>query len=127
MANSDDILTLTLSTSTSPEALRAFRAEVVRALDAGTKALLVDIDAIATLDSPAIAALIVALRAARERSAALSLRVSRRHLLDTLRVTGLDQVFTIVLPFAGSATTAAPKRVRPPRPRPMLAVRVDGR
>jgi anti-anti-sigma regulatory factor len=121
MASSDDILTIHLSKPTTPEALRAFRAEVVRLLEAGTKALLVDIDEVGTLDSPTIAALIVALRAARERSAVLSLRVSRKNLLETLRITALDQVFTIVLPLAALAEAAPAKRVRRPRQRRTVA------
>jgi anti-anti-sigma regulatory factor len=121
MASSDDILTIHLSKPTTPEALRAFRAEVVRLLEAGTKALLVDIDEVGTLDSPTIAALIVALRAARERSAVLSLQVSRKNLLETLRITALDQVFTIVLPLAALAEAAPVKRVRRPRQRRTVA------
>jgi anti-anti-sigma regulatory factor len=121
MASSDDILTIHLSKPTTPEALREFRAEVVRLLEAGTKALLVDIDEVGTLDSPTIAALIVALRAARERSAVLSLQVSRKNLLETLRITALDQVFTIVLPLAALAEAAPAKRVRRPRQRRTVA------
>ena len=121
MASSDDILTLHLSKPTTPEALRDFRAEVVRHLEAGTKALLVDIDEVGTLDSPTIAALIVALRAARERAAVLSLQVSRKNLLETLRITALDQVFTIVLPLAALAETAPVKRVRRSRQRSTVA------
>jgi anti-anti-sigma regulatory factor len=121
MASSDDILTIHLSKPTTSEALRDFRAEVVRLLEAGTKALLVDIDEVGTLDSPTIAALIVALRAARERSAVLSLQVSRKNLLETLRITALDQVFTIVLPLAALAEAAPVKRVRRPRQRRTVA------
>jgi anti-anti-sigma regulatory factor len=121
MAGSDDILTIHLSKPTTPEALRAFRAEIVRLLEAGTKTLLVDIDEVGTLDSPTIAALIVALRAARERSAVLSLQVSRKNLLETLRITALDQVFTIVLPLAALAEAAPAKRVRRPRQRRTVA------
>jgi len=121
MASSDDILTLHLSKPTTPEALRDFRAEVVRHLEAGTKALLVDIDEVGTLDSPTIAALIVALRAARERAAVLSLQVSRKNLLETLRITALDQVFTIVLPLAALAEAAPAKRPRRSRQRSTVA------
>ncbi len=116
-----DVFTLSLSKPTTPEALRAFRADVTRALDEGVRSLLVDIDEIGTLDSPAIAALIVALRAARERSAAISLRVSRPNLLDTLRVTALDQVFAIVVPLPTRPEAAVPKRRRRTAPRRTVA------
>ena len=46
MASDLDIFTLTLSDPATPEALRAFRSDVVRALEAGAKALLVDIDSV---------------------------------------------------------------------------------
>jgi anti-anti-sigma regulatory factor len=113
MASAPDIFTLTISDPATPEALRIFRADVVRALDSGTKAMLVDIDGIGRLESPVIAALIVALRAARERAAVLSLRASYKPVLETLRMTGLDQIFTVVTPLAAGGEPAK----RPGRPR----------
>jgi anti-anti-sigma regulatory factor len=113
MASDLDIFTLTLSDPATPEALRAFRSDVVRALEAGAKALLVDIDSVSRLESPVIAALIVALREARERAAVLSLRASAKPVLETLRMTGLDKIFTVVTPL--SAAPAPAKRPRRPR------------
>jgi anti-anti-sigma regulatory factor len=112
MASSIDPFTLTLSKPVTPDALSAFRDAVRRALDEGVRALLVDLDELGTLDSPTIAALILALREARERSAVLSLRASRQPILETLRITALDRVFTIVMPIAALAER------RPPGPSP---------
>ncbi len=78
------------------EALAILRREVATALDAGEADILVDIDDIGVLESYVISVLILVLRDARERGAAISLRASRPHLLDSLRITALDKVFTIV-------------------------------
>ncbi|MBD5634613.1 MAG: STAS domain-containing protein [Candidatus Eremiobacteraeota bacterium] len=104
MTSPSEILTLTLSKPVTADALKALRESVVRTLDAGTKALLIDIDGIGTLESPTIATLIVALRECRERSAVVSLGVSRKSLLETLHITALDRIFTIVTPLAALAT-----------------------
>jgi anti-anti-sigma regulatory factor len=108
---------LTLSDPTTPETLRAFRASVVALLKAGVRAMLVDIDGVERLDAPVIAALIVGLRESRDRSAVLSLRVSRRPLIETLRVTGLDQVFTLVTPLPVAPPAVPRSAVRPAGPR----------
>ncbi len=70
-----------------------------------------DLDGVPLLDSPAIANLIVLLRAARERDVRLRLAVTRPALLETLRITGLDKVFTI----ASDSPVIRPVPV-PPRP-----------
>jgi anti-anti-sigma regulatory factor len=114
MAIPPDVFTTTLSKPVTRDALNALRADVSRALERGAPAILVDIDGVGTLESETIAGLIVLLRAARERGVVLSLRVGRKNLLDTLRITALDRIFPIVTPL---------EAVRPPFPRPLRAAR----
>ena len=115
MASSLDECTFFLSKPVDPEALSTLRAGIASALEDGAKAVIVDIDGVGTLDSPAIGGLILALRAARERSAVLSLRVSRKNLLETLRITALYRVFPIVTPLAAFAPPQAASGERSPR------------
>ena len=99
----------TLAKPVSPETLQALRAQVTAAIEAGCPAIGIDIDDVGVLDSPLISALISMLRQARERGASVTLGVSRKSILDTLHITALDKVFTIV------STVATP---RPPQPAP---------
>lgn len=109
------IATLALAKPCSPEALQRLRADVMRAVDDGAVEIRLDIDDLGVLDSPIISALISLLREVRERGASIALGASRKSLLDTLRITALDKVFTIVAaeerPAAGPAG-AAPGRLR---------------
>jgi anti-anti-sigma factor len=98
--NNADELTLVLRKPVTPEALTILRSEASRALDDGARALAVDVEDVAILDSQVIAALIAILREVRERGASMHLRAHRQSLLDTLRITGLDQVFTVTEPGA---------------------------
>ncbi len=106
MAIPCDVFTTTLSKPVTLDALNALRDDVTRALEQGAPAVLVDIDGIGTLESATIAGLIVLLRAARERGVVLSLRVGRKNLLETLRITALDRVFPIVTPLEAARTLA---------------------
>lgn len=100
------VSTFTLSKVTSPEALARLRSDVMRCVDdEGATSVAIDIDDIGILDSAIIGALILLLREVRERGASISLRASRTSLLDTLRITALDKVFTV---------TAASERPVPP-------------
>jgi anti-anti-sigma regulatory factor len=114
MAIPSDAFTTTLSKPVTLDALKALRSDVTRALEQGAPAVVVDIDGIGTLESATIAGLIVLLRAARERGAVLSLRVGRKNLLETLHITALDRVFSIVTP---------PDVARPLPPRPLRSAR----
>jgi anti-anti-sigma factor len=96
----------TLAKVTSPEALARLRSDVLHAVDGeGSTSVAIDIDDIGILDSAVISALILLLREVRERGASISLQASRTSLLDTLRITALDKVFTV---------TAASERPVPP-------------
>jgi anti-anti-sigma factor len=112
MGNSSDVVTLTLCKPVTADALEALREQTVRALESGSKALLVDIDDVGTLDSSAIRALIVCLREARDHAAVLSLRVSHKGLLETLHITALDRVFPIVTPLPVAAPSVPAKGAR---------------
>ncbi len=83
----------TLAGSPDAAALDALRCEVASA-NGGD--IVVDIDDIAILDAPVISTLVAMLREARERGTTIALRAGRKRLLDTLRITALDKVFTIV-------------------------------
>jgi anti-sigma B factor antagonist len=96
----------------SAEALQKLRSDVMRAVESGADTVSLDIDDVGVLDSPIIAALISLLRDVRSRGASISLRASRKSLLDTLRITALDKVFTIAAP-AERPSPAAP--VKPSR------------
>jgi anti-anti-sigma regulatory factor len=90
------VSTFTLAKVASPEALARLRADVLHAVvEQGETAVALDIDDIGILDSAIISALILLLREVRERGASISLRASRTSLLDTLRITALDKVFTV--------------------------------
>jgi anti-anti-sigma factor len=80
------------------------RAQVRAAIEAGGPAIEINIDDVGVLDSPVIAALISMLREAREHGVSVSLQATRQSILDTLRITALDKVFTIV-----SAAQAEPE------------------
>jgi anti-anti-sigma factor len=73
--------------------------------------LTLDLDGVPLLDTAAIANLITFLREARERGVTLRLAVTKPHLLETLRITGLDKVFTF-------ATDSSPAEAAVERPRP---------
>ena len=71
----------------------------------------IDVDDVGVLDSPVISTLIAVLRDVRERGAAVELRASRQNILDTLRITALDKVFSVSK--AAPRSTAVTSRVKP--------------
>lgn len=71
------------------------RCRVVAAIDGGIRSIVVDIDDVGVLDTPVISTLVMLLREARARDASVKLRAGRRRILETLRITALDKVFTI--------------------------------
>jgi len=82
--------------SGSPEALRAQLIEATRStLGQGKATLVVGLDAVRSLDDPAIAAMIVALRTMRAAGGAVRLVTRRQDHRDRLVLTGLDQVFEV--------------------------------
>ncbi len=88
-------MTFTLSPPATPEALAALRAEAARALAGGERSLRVDLGELTELETPVIATLIALLREARSHGAAVALLASHPALLDALRLTALDKLFTI--------------------------------
>ena len=94
--DSSEQLGFALSTPVSTESLGELRADIARAVAAGLRKIIIDIDDIGILDSPIIAALITIRRQSRESGASVALQATRKSILDTLRVTALTKVFTIV-------------------------------
>ena len=104
--------TFTLSQPLTGEARAAIHSLVKRELDRGSLGIALDIDALGDLETSVVALLITLLRAARHRGASIVLRARAPRVLETLRLTGLDKIFTIEAPLeAGPATPAAPQFV----------------
>lgn len=74
----------------------AIEAAVLAAFEGGAGRVVLDLDAIDTLDHQSVRALISLLRRVRTSGGELALRSSRADVTRTLSVTGLDRVFTIV-------------------------------
>ena len=108
--DSSEKLGFSLLKPVSPESLGELGANVSRAVAEVT----IDVDDIGILDSVTIAALITIRRQAREGGASVTLQATRKNILDTLRVTALSKVFTIV------SVVAAP----PPPPSRVLRARL---
>lgn len=62
----------------------------------GIRQVTIELDAVSRLDVPLIKTLIKILRKAREHGIDVKLATTRATIRDTLRVTGLDQLFHIV-------------------------------
>jgi ABC-type transporter Mla MlaB component len=111
--DSSEKLGFSLLKPVSPESLGELGANVSRAVADGIREVTIDVDDIGILDSVTIAALITIRRQAREGGASVTLQATRKN-LDTLRVTALSKVFTIV------SVVAAP----PPPPSRVLRARL---
>lgn len=114
VSGSAELRTFSLSKPLSPEMLHALRGEVARAVAAGARAVAVDIDDVGILDSAVISILIEILRDARESGATVALRAERKSILETLRITALDKVFTIEARGAGASAAPPLRRTRIP-------------
>ncbi len=89
------------------EGLKVLRSEALAAAQSGRRHIVIDLDEVGVLDSRLIATLISILRDVRQLGAEVSLKARRRGILDTLRVTALDRVFTIdVAPLESVAMTS---------------------
>ena len=110
MSISSDTLVFNLSKPATPESLQSLRAAVERAVEDRVPSIVVDVDRLGVLDAPVISALISLLRTARAHGATISLQASRESILDTLRITALDKVFTIVTAVEPAVVPSAPKR-----------------
>jgi anti-anti-sigma regulatory factor len=96
------------------QSLSELRTRATDAAKRGRRAL-IDIDMVPVLDSPIIACLISTLRDIREVGGEMAIGVARPNLLMTLKVTGLEKVFTLVEPPLEAAEPPAPPA---PAPRP---------
>jgi anti-anti-sigma factor len=91
----DSAIVFSLQKPVTASALDALRNGVADAVGGGVRAIVVDIDDIGVLDTTVISTLVGLLRDAGTRGASVALRAGRKRILDTLRVTALDKVFTI--------------------------------
>jgi len=117
--DSSEQLGFALSTPVSRESLGELRADIGRAIAGGIREIVIDVDDIGILDSPIIAALITILRQSRESGASVALQATRKSILDTLSVTALTKVFTIVngcatVPLRASSTLQGQRTRRVP-------------
>lgn len=101
--------TFCLKKPVDSEALAVLRDGVISAIDAGEREISIDIDNVGILESFVISALVELRRETRERGVAISLRASQPRLLDSLRITALDKVFTIAASDGGCGIPV-PKR-----------------
>ena len=108
---------LSLKRPVTPEALVALRSAAAAACSAGAERVVIDIDDVGVLDSHLIAALITLLREVREHGGDVTLLAEHKSILDTLRITALDKVFTVEAPRAPLPAELAPTRVRGPHRR----------
>jgi anti-sigma B factor antagonist len=79
------------------------REKLVDLVDSGATDIVVEMSQVGFCDSTGLGALVAALNYARDRTAVLSLAAPQERVLKVLRITGLDQVFT-VHPSVAAAT-----------------------
>jgi anti-sigma B factor antagonist len=71
------------------------REKLVELVDSGARDIVVDMAQVGFCDSTGLGALVAALNYARDRDTTLSLAAAHERVLKVLRITGLDQVFTV--------------------------------
>ncbi len=74
----------------------AIEAATLAAFEGGATRVILDLDALDSLDHESVRGLISLLRRARAAGGELGLRATRPDVMRTLSVTGLDRIFTIV-------------------------------
>lgn len=85
----------------APELLK----RLTKVLDAGNKAVIVDLNGLAFIDSTGLGTLVAARNQAAAAEASLRLVCQTERVLKLFRITGLHDVFSI-FPTIGEATTA---------------------
>ncbi len=90
-------LVFSLQKPVTAKALDDLRREVMLGVESGAFAIVIDIDDVGVLEATVISTLIGLLRDARTGGTSVALRAGRKSILDTLRITALDKVFTIVV------------------------------
>ena len=86
---------------TSPQ----LRSKLREVIDRGSLDLLIDLEGVGFMDSTGLGVLIGALKRLRERDGRVALVVTRPPLLRILRITGLDQVFTLYESLDGAVAS----------------------
>jgi anti-sigma B factor antagonist len=79
-----------------PQAYQALEGAVLAALQTGAERVILNLDAVETLETAAIRELIGLLRRARAAGGEIVLQASGVNVLRTLSVTGLDRIFRVV-------------------------------
>jgi anti-anti-sigma regulatory factor len=111
--------------SPAPQAIGALRSEISRAIFAGERSIIVDLDRIPDLDTPVLSMLISILREAHLVGSGVTLRVGRPRVLEALHMTALDKLFTIAPSLATlPALQPAPEAARRTLPARFAAVLV---
>jgi anti-anti-sigma regulatory factor len=103
-----------LNKPVTAEALSALRASAAAAAGAGSSRV---VDDVGVLDSQLISGLISLLRDVREQGGDVTLLAQHKSILDTLRITALDKVFTVEPPRATAPAELPATRIRASRPR----------
>jgi anti-sigma B factor antagonist len=73
----------------------ALRVAVRDLLDKGRRALVVDVSSVDFIDSTGLGVLVGALNETRQQQGTLELICTQRRMLNLLRLTGLDEAFTV--------------------------------
>ncbi|MBV8530562.1 MAG: STAS domain-containing protein [Candidatus Eremiobacteraeota bacterium] len=81
-----------------PQLHQPIEAAVVAAVQNGAGRVVLDLDALDTLDTEGVRGLIEILRQARSIGGELALRATRPDVLRTLSVTALDKIFPLAAP-----------------------------
>jgi anti-sigma B factor antagonist len=86
--------------SYDPKAYPSLEAAVVAALEAGADRVVLDLNALPSLDTEGVRGLIALLRRSRQIGGELALRCGKAEVLRTLQVTALDRLFAMIEPEA---------------------------
>ncbi|MBI1759596.1 MAG: STAS domain-containing protein [Actinobacteria bacterium] len=91
------------------------RDRITALLDGGALDLVIDLGRVEFIDSTGLGVLVGALNRVRDLGGSMVLRCSQERVLKLLRITGLDQVFTVqaVLDPPGAGPAAEPPAEKP--------------
>jgi len=79
-----------------PDALDSITRETLAAFEDGAPRVVLDLDALARLDTDGVRGLILLLRRSREVGGEVALKVTRPELIRSLSVMALDRLFPVV-------------------------------
>ena len=106
--------TFILSPPLTRDAIAAFRSNVTRELELGSRKIALDIDALGDLETHVLSLLITLLRDARQHGATVVLYAREPLVLQALAMTGLDKIFTVEAPPGPVEMSLPPVAGRPP-------------